>query len=123
MTCKITCSVGELVDKISILSIKLDHADSTNARKNIQNELDVLKKENPIQNTQDPLFDELRQINAILWDLEDSIRIKSKRNEFDGDYITLAESIHKTNDLRYSTKRNINEKYSSQIIEEKIYKS
>ena len=120
MICKVSCSIGELIDKISILNIKLEKSDNEK-KNNISKELNILNSENPISNINDSLFSELEQINKKLWELEDNIRIKSKNKEFDDKYIEICEDIHKTNDIRYIVKRKINTKYSSELKEEKIY--
>ena len=88
MICKVSCSVGELIDKISILNIKLEKSDNE-IKNNISKELDILNSENPISNINDSLFSELEQINKKLWELEDNIRIKSKNKEFDDKYIEI----------------------------------
>ena len=121
MICKISCSIGELIDKISILKIKLKKAENDNVRNNITKELELLTNENPISNIDDILFTELYKINSQLWVLEDLIRLKSENKEFDDKYIELAENIHITNDKRYTVKKEINKKYGSELFEEKIY--
>ena len=78
---------------------------------NIQKELAIIVKENPTADTQDKLFNELSQINNKLWILEDLIRDKSSKKEFDQKYIEYAESLHKTNDERYIVKRKINNNF------------
>ena len=83
---------------------------------NIEKELNIIQKENIKVNNNDILFDKLSDINKKLWNLEDSIRDKSKKKEFDEEYINLAESIHITNDERYLLKKQINQKY---IIQKK----
>ena len=123
MNCKISCSFGEIVDKVTILKIKQAHATSEEVMRNINNELTIIQKENPIVNNDDILFDDLSSINRCLWELEDLIRAKSKLKEFDDAYIQCAENIHKMNDRRYLIKRSINEKYQSYLKEEKLYKS
>ena len=120
MKCTIECSVGELVDKITILEIKLQKTVTESSFNNINHELKLLKSH--FDEKQTPLSKKLHDINLKLWILEDSIRIKSQKKEFDTQYIGLSEEIHKTNDLRYQVKKQINEEYSSQIKEEKIYK-
>lgn len=122
MDCKIYCSFGELIDKITILKIKEKKATDDNQLQNIKKELLLIQKDNILCNTNDSLFNELYNINNKLWILEDLIREKSKKKQFDLDYIKYAESIHITNDERYSIKKKINIKYNSNIIEEKIYK-
>jgi len=122
MKCYISCSFGEIVDKVSILKIKSKKSTDKTALKNIQLELDTILKETPLANEEDSLFTDLYKINNKLWVLEDLIREKSNKKEFDDDYIRFAEDIHKTNDKRYKVKRQINDKYGSELKEEKIYK-
>lgn len=81
----------------------------------------MIEKYSPKVKSNDILFYKLYDINRILWDLEDNIRIKSLKKEFDEEYIKYAENIHKENDRRYLLKKEINEKYNSFLIEEKIY--
>lgn len=121
MKCKISCSFGEVIDKKTILSIKLKKIKDKEALKNISLELETIKKDIPLVNTEDILFKELYDINSKLWILEDLIREKSNRKEFDSDYIKYAEEIHKTNDQRYLVKHSINIKYKSELKEEKSY--
>ena len=120
MLCKISCSFGEIVDKVTILKIKKGKAKDKNILRNIVKELVVITKENPSVSQNDKLFQELSEINKQLWTLEDNIREKGEK-EFDQDYIKYAELIHKTNDKRYLLKKQINEKYNSYLREEKIY--
>ena len=121
MKCKITCSVGDLIDKITILKIKLNKIKRKDALENIKIELDTITNENPLSNKEDKLFTDLYQVNLKLWFLEDCIRMKSKKKEFDEQYISYAENIHIKNDERYKIKKSINEKYNSELIEEKSY--
>ena len=95
MICKISCSVGELIDKISILKIKLKKSESDEIRENIIRELNCLTSENPISETCDDLFLELSEINNKLWILEDNIRIKSQNKDYDREYIEMSESLKK----------------------------
>jgi hypothetical protein len=121
MKCKISCSFGEVVDKMTILKIKLKKATDEEALRNIKNELDSILFETPLVSCDDDLFDELYYVNNRLWVLEDLIRAKSKNKSFDEEYISYAEDIHVTNDKRYRIKREINEKYDSELKEEKVY--
>ena len=123
MNCKISCSFGEIVDKVTILNIKRLKAKDRESIKHIENELDIIKKENPLVKTKDKLFKKLSNININLWDLEDNIRDKSRKKEFDKQYIHYAEQIHIQNDKRYKIKKQINEKYNSALREVKIYKN
>lgn len=115
----IPCSYGEIVDKWTILQIKLSHAHDSEQKEHIQNEHTLLGE--LINNPDDPLINQLHSINTNLWDLEDSLRLKSKYKVYDQSYIDCAESIHINNDLRYRIKRALNMSYNSDIVEEKIY--
>lgn len=121
MNCKISCSFGEIIDKVTILNIKRQNAKNQEALFNIQTELRLIENDNPQIKTKDKLFEVLYDTNLKLWNLEDQIREKSAKKEYDSEYIKCAELIHITNDLRYKIKRKINETYNSLIKEEKIY--
>ena len=121
MKCKVACSFAEVVDKKSILCIKLKKIKCKKALHNITNELKAIERDVPLITTEDGLFDELYKINYKLWILEDLIRKKSEDSEFDNQYIEYAESIHVTNDKRYDIKKKINIKYNSYLLEEKGY--
>ena len=114
----IPCAVGEVYDKYSILCIKMEKAIDIKQKNNIEYELNKIKQYVDIN---DSLYIELFNINKQLWRFEDLIRTKSNKQEFDKIFIECAKKIHETNDKRYIVKRNINEKYNSDIIEEKIY--
>ncbi len=121
MKCSISCSFGDVVDKVTILKIKLQKIKNEEALKNINLELDTIQKEIPLVKEENILFTTLYKINEQLWDLENLIREKSKNKLFDNSYIQTAESIHITNDRRCNLKRTINMKYNSELIEEKSY--
>ena len=123
MLCQVNCSVGEVVDKFTILKIKKGKTQDPEKLLNINNELTLLEQNLELVNNEDELFDKLLKINNKLWILEDLIREKSKNQEFDKEYINYAESIHTTNDQRYLIKKEINNKYGSELKEEKIYKN
>ena len=120
---QIEVSNGELVDKVSILKIKLDRISSAQKRANIQREFDLLyEKLAPIQITeQSDSFQRLLKINTRLWEIEDQIRAKEARGEFDKDFIELARQVYFQNDNRSQVKRDINIQTGSMIIEEKEY--
>ena len=120
MEITINCSLGELLDKISILKIKKTHSIDEIKSKNIKKELSLLEKKIP-DHVNDMYLLKLKEINQKLWDLEDSIRLLSKKKQFDKTYIECSEAIHVTNDQRYSVKNEINKMYQSSIVEEKIY--
>ena len=67
------------------------------------------------------LINHLKEINNSLWEIEDKIRMKEKKQKFDGEFIELARSVYKENDIRASIKKEINQKYNSNLTEEKSY--
>ena len=125
MSIKIELSVGELLDKISILQIKAERIDDPSKVKNINKELDVLMSlwnDSPYSDTNlSSEINELKNINEALWDIEDKIRDKERNQLFDKDFIELARSVYFTNDKRAEIKRVINSKTGSELIEEKSY--
>lgn len=118
MKITIPISVGELIDKITILEIK---AFFTND-KYVCKELEELNK---IKSTLAQYILEyevqLKKVNEKLWKIEDKIREKEKLKEFDEEFIELARSVYKTNDQRFKIKNKINELYNSDYKEVKIY--
>ena len=125
MSIKIELSIGELLDKISILQIKAERIDDPSKVKNINKELDVLMSlwnDSPYSDTNlSSEINELKNINEALWDIEDKIRDKERNQLFDKDFIELARSVYFTNDKRAEIKRTINGKTGSELIEEKSY--
>ena len=119
---RIPVSLGELIDKITILNIKLNYANDKK-KDNLKHEHDLLLNELSKSSVQIDInfIEELQIINQKLWDLEDKIRIKEFKKVFDQEFIELARSIYKLNDNRFKKKLEINKKYKSEIIEEKIY--
>ena len=115
-------SVGELIDKITILEIKKKYM-SGKKMKNVNNELESLQVilHNEKLEVDQNLYLKLKKINSSLWKIEDKIRIKESLKEFDEDFIELARSVYKINDERSLIKREINLKYNSGIVEEKSY--
>ena len=125
MEIKASISVGELVDKITILEIKLDKINNTDKLQNIKNELNILQKYfDEIQNNKlIGLKSKLKDTNLKLWQIEDDIRVCEKNNKFDEDFIHLARSVYITNDMRFEIKNSINQLFSSEIKEVKSYES
>lgn len=121
MKCTVPCSLGEVIDKISILTIKLYKSTNDFQTQNIQKEYDAIICYKKANQELDLLFERLLTVNTKLWDLEDSIRLKSKQKQFDQEYIDMAEAIHITNDERYQIKKTINVLFQSDLMEEKIY--
>ena len=115
-------SIGELVDKITILEIKKNKLQNSKLE-NVLKELSFLRKlmeKHQIEIT-DNLFTQLKEINLTLWNIEDQIRIKEKNKEFDNIFIELARSVYFKNDKRAEIKKRINQLYNSEITEEKSY--
>lgn len=118
MKITIPVSVGELIDKITILEIKNFLSDDPY----IQKELDELNKikSTLTQSILEYQF-ELKKINEKLWKIEDKIRQKEKLQEFDNEFIELARSVYITNDKRAEIKKKINDLCNSEFKEIKIY--
>ena len=115
-------SIGELIDKITILKIKqvkMKGDQLENVNKELKS-LETIIKDYQIDVDKD-LFDNLKKVNYSLWEIEDSIRLKEKKQEFDKDFIELARSVYIQNDKRSLIKKNINRRYNSNITEEKSY--
>ena len=125
MKIKIPVSVGELIDKITILEIKLERIKDKEKIKNVEKEYIELKNiENDLKKTKDfeeKYFSKLKQVNIQLWNIEDEIRIFEKNKNFDDNFLKLARSVYKLNDERSVLKRKINLEYGSEYIEEKDY--
>ena len=119
---KIEVSVGEIVDKLTILALKKKYITNEKQLENIQKEylylLDIVFMELHVSK-QD--YNELLAINEELWHIEDDIRDKERRSEFDEVFIELARAVYITNDERAAVKRRINEYYGSEFVEEKSY--
>ena len=122
VTYQINCSYGEIIDKITILNIKLENVKDTVQRSNILYEYKSLKKHIKDDDSRfNILYNKLYDINKQLWSLEDTIRYKSHNKIFDQTFIKCATQIHIMNDKRYSIKNKLNNMYNSTIKEEKIY--
>ncbi len=120
---KVEVSLGELVDKVSILAIKLTKVRNDEKLKNIRREYDLLNQSMIIAGITDTSeeYKRLLDINLKLWDIEDRIRAMEAAGAFDDEFIGLARSVYFTNDERAAVKREINIKYGSDLIEEKEY--
>ena len=115
-------SLGELIDKITILEIKKIYMTGIQL-KNVDKELRLLNNILQDKNLEIAfyLIESLRAVNNNLWEIEDQIRIKESNQEFDKEFIQLARSVYKENDRRASLKKEINKKYNSELVEEKSY--
>ena len=118
---KVEVSNGEVVDKITILKIKLDKIKDSGKLENIKKEYRILS---PYMESFEVRreFENLYSINLLLWEVEDSIREKEKIEEFDEEFISLARKVYRLNDERAKIKKTINEKTGSELTEEKSYK-
>jgi hypothetical protein len=118
-------SPGELIDKITILGIKLERINVEAKLANIKIELDALMLARdeaiPTSDELDHLTFELRKINEALWDIEDDIRDCERSKNFGEAFIKLARAVYFTNDERMEVKHAINELLGSRLIEEKSY--
>jgi len=122
---KIEVSHAEIVDKLTILEIKKNNITSVEKLKNIVSEFDYLKSvvEKYLGiSTESPEYVELLKVNKELWDIEENIREKERKKEFNDSFVQLARSVYFVNDKRAEIKKEINLKYFSTFIEEKSYK-
>ena len=118
-------SLGELIDKISILLIKERKITDVKKIDLIHEELTLLKKTLNEVTKDSAINDYLNQlidINSALWKIEDELRDCEKNKEFDQKFIDLARSVYITNDKRAEIKLEINNKFGSKIVEIKSYK-
>lgn len=119
---KIEISIGEIVDKLSILQIKTEFIKDEEKLKNVKTEYDYLYDIvfNEMKIEQSDFF-EMVSINQKLWKIEDDIRDKERDKEFDNVFVELARAVYYTNDERAEVKKKINLKYGSLFVEEKSY--
>jgi len=121
----IEVSNGEVIDRFTILVIKLRMVKNELAKKNIEAEIEVLTPiVRKIWDMDDKIiFLDLKlfDINKKLWNVEDELRIHEKHLLFDDEFVRLARSVYKLNDERAKLKREINEITNSNIVEEKLY--
>jgi len=119
---KIEVSIGEIIDKLSILQIKTLFIKDDEKLNNVKKEYDYLYNivfnEMKIKQSD---FSNMVDINQVLWKIEDDIRDKERDKVFDTEFIELARSVYITNDKRSKIKKEINLKYGSLFVEEKSY--
>lgn len=120
---EIEVSVGEIVDKLSILQIKTEKITDNDKLKNVTKEYLYLHEIvfSKLNISYDDLYLKLLEVNRELWDIEDKIRDKERDKKFDSEFIELARSVYFTNDKRAEIKKEINLKYVSTFVEEKSY--
>ena len=117
-------SLGELVDKISILIIKQKNITDETKLDHVKKELDFLQKTlmNYVQQEEiNNYLENLININSKLWNIEDDIRECERKRLFDQTFIDLARSVYFTNDERAKVKNNINKAFGSELVEVKSY--
>jgi hypothetical protein len=121
MLVEIPVSVGELVDKVTILEIKLEFAKDPSQSQNIQKELIYLTDK--LGQISFPTFhyETLKSVNRRLWEIEDLIRKQEDLRDFGKEFIMYARLIYMYNDTRANIKREINMATGSEIVEEKIF--
>jgi len=116
---------GELIDKLTILQLKSEKISDKAKLTNIRHEQSVLQKtaDNALPQSAElrALWDQLYQVNADLWAIEDDIRAFEARNDFGAGFIGLARAVYITNDQRAEIKKAINLLLGSDLIEEKSY--
>lgn len=119
---KIEVSNGEIIDKLTIIQIKLERIKDEVKLINLKKEFKELSKvTSKIMSTGDPLYIALYEVNCELWVIEDRIRDLERKKDFGNDFIDTARSVYFKNDRRAELKREINIKTSSGLIEEKSY--
>ena len=131
MNISVRVSVGELIDKISILGIKANKIHDRERHTNVCYEhgtlcevLEDLKRQYPRHAEElDASLKELEKVNLKLWDVEDDIRTCERNKDFGEQFITLARQVYRLNDERAKAKYEINKKVKSRIVEEKSYTS
>jgi len=126
---KIEVSNGEIIDKLTILKIKLDQIKDVDKLVNIQKEYDYLKsvvgeiyvQSNSVIEELEFLHNDLYNVNKTLWNIEDYIRESERAETFGSDFVELARSVYYTNDDRSDVKKKINLLTGSLFVEEKSY--
>ena len=124
----IETSLGELIDKISILEIKIDKIEDNIDKEEIAKEytsltntLTKIKLSNDERTRINDFVIKLKEINTRLWNIEDETRLAEKNKNFDKKFIERARSVYKLNDERAKVKRQVNESFGSNIKEVKKY--
>lgn len=130
MRLQIAVAPGELVDRITILQVKMEEIKDDEKLKHIVADLNQqlvvledLRYEvgGPIWDRLEPLMEELRELNKRIWDIEDNIRGLERMHNFGPEFVETARSVYFTNDKRANVKKQINELFNSDIREEKSY--
>ncbi len=125
---KIEVSNGEILDKLSIVAIKLNKISDINKKTNLEKEYNILwdafsQMIDEYGAIIGNFYVELKDINQKLWDVEDSLRKMESEKNFGEEFVFLARNVYICNDIRYDIKRNVNLITNSNIKEEKSYKN
>lgn len=120
---QIEVSIGEVIDKWTILCLKAVKIDDPDKLLNVEKEKDYLSTVIPKDIMEDALAEKLNWVNKELWVVEDRLRECDKMKIFNDHFIQLAKSVYRLNDERASIKKQINIKYGSEFVEEKSYQS
>jgi hypothetical protein len=121
----IPVSVGELIDKLSILQVKKLKITNPERLKYVSEEFELLYSQSEVYfqvNEIKSLYESLTEVNSALWDVEDKLRVFESEKKFDEEFIDLARKVYYTNDERFRLKNEINSITSSKIREVKDYK-
>jgi predicted fused transcriptional regulator/phosphomethylpyrimidine kinase len=118
---QIEVSIGEVVDKWTILSIKALNIKDKDKLVNVFKEKNYLNTVIDPEILHDPMTDELLKVNQFLWKVEDLLRDFERASSFGDEFIDLARSVYRLNDQRAHIKKDINIKYGSDFVEEKSY--
>jgi len=125
MMLRVHVSPGELIDKLTILEIKLERMSDPAKKANVAKEFQVLSEELATSVRQSPelvrLHSALKQVNETLWVVEDDIRECERAQDFGPKFIELARSVYRINDRRAEVKKEINLLLNSDLVEEKSY--
>ena len=125
VTVSVDVAPGELIDKITILEIKLERIEDEAKLANVRIEYETLNKARDAAIAQSPELDrlsvDLKSINEALWEIEDDIRDCERAKDFGDGFVKLARAVYVTNDKRMAVKRQINDLLGSRLVEEKSY--
>ena len=125
MTILVQVSPGELIDKMTILEVKLEQMSDPVKLANVRREHDMITRTFREHITDTPalakLIAALKTTNMALWTIEDDIRAHERKGDFGKSFVRLARAVYRTNDERAAIKRRINVLLDSAIVEEKSY--
>ena len=125
MSITTTVSLGEFLDKLTILEIKSERITDPEKLANVRRELETLRRTWAASEYAgreiEPEYSRLKSVNERLWEIEDAIREKERRQDFDEEFIRLARAVYFTNDERAALKKALNLRLGSELVEEKSY--